>query len=79
MDPSMPTEVPSQSSTGGSTFPAVGSPVPTACGGIVAYTSATPYVEFRGKAVYFCLPACKDDYDRDPGTSCLAARLLNTE
>jgi hypothetical protein len=54
-----------------------GEPVRTACGGVVQYSGNTPCVLFRGEAVYFCLPVCKEDFERDPLSSCLAARILS--
>jgi hypothetical protein len=52
--------------------PPVGAPVPTACGGTIAYVGGTPCVLLSGRAVYFCLAVCKADYDRDPRNSCVA-------
>ena len=51
-------------------------PVRTACGGVVQYALDTPCVLYNGQVVYFCLPICKDDYEADPLSSCLAARIL---
>jgi YHS domain-containing protein len=36
----------------------------------------TPRALYRGEWVFFCLHMCKEDFDRNPATSCLAARLL---
>ena len=55
--------------------PDTGTPVRTACGGIVRYSPATPCVKFRGQRVFFCLPACKEDFERDPLSSCMAIRI----
>jgi len=52
--------------------PAAGSPVLTACGGQIQYAKDTPTAIFRGRRVYFCLPACREGFERDPATSCLA-------
>jgi len=51
--------------------PAMGDAVQTACGGIVQYTPTTPCVLVGGKNVYFCLPICKADFERDPHHCCL--------
>lgn len=56
--------------------PEIGCQVLTACNGWVRLAADTPQVEFRGQTVYFCLAACKDDFERNPAASCLAARLL---
>jgi hypothetical protein len=55
----------------------LGTPVRTACGGVIQYAEDTPCTLFKGEAVYFCLSACKEDYERDPLSSCLAARILS--
>ena len=55
--------------------PDVGTPVRTACGGMVNYSPATPCVKFRGQRVFFCLPVCKTDFENDPETSCMAIRI----
>jgi YHS domain-containing protein len=51
-----------------------GTPVRTACGGVIHYSADTPCILFKGEAVYFCLPVCKEDFDRDPLSSCLAGK-----
>ena len=56
-------------------YPAIGTPVATACGGTIQYSATTPCVYYRGQAVYFCLPICKAGLESDPRNSCLA---LNT-
>jgi hypothetical protein len=55
--------------------PALGAPVRTACDGTVLYSAATACVIFRGQPLYFCLPICRADFERDPAQSCLAPRL----
>ena len=57
-------------------LPDTGSPVLTACGGQIQYERDTPTAVFRGQRVYFCLPACQEDFERDPATSCLADNPL---
>jgi YHS domain-containing protein len=60
----------------GETHPPVGSPVRTACGGVVTFGADTVCALYRGKPVYFCLQVCKEDYELDPVSSCLAARIM---
>lgn len=57
--------------------PASGSLVLAACGGQIFYSSNTPGAIFNGEPVYFCLSACKADFERDPHVSCLAGRLFS--
>lgn len=52
--------------------PMIGSPVLTACGGQIQFEQGTPTAVYRGQRVYFCLPACREDFERDPSISCLA-------
>jgi len=56
-------------------FPKPGTEVVTACKGHVFYEEDTPSVEFRGKRVFFCLPACLIAFQDDPKTSCMAGDL----
>jgi len=53
-------------------LPTPGIPVQTACGGQILFEQGTPTAIHRGQRVYFCLPACLEDFARDPETSCLA-------
>jgi hypothetical protein len=53
-----------------------GTAVKTACGGVMQYSADIPCILYQGEAVYFCLPVCKEDFERDPLSSCLAARIL---
>ena len=48
----------------------------TACGSRVSITPDTPFIRYRDEIVYFCGQDCKQRYDEDPLSSCLAARLL---
>ena len=57
--------------------PLPGTEVYTACGGIVQYMSNTPSAVYKEEVVYFCLPICKADYEDNPKTSCLAARIFS--
>jgi YHS domain-containing protein len=49
----------------------------TACGASINVTPNTPYIHYRGEIVYFCGGDCKQLYDEDPSSSCMAARLLS--
>jgi hypothetical protein len=49
----------------------------TACGSLVMLTPNTPYTHYRDEIVYFCGWDCKQLYDEDPHSSCMAARLLS--
>ena len=51
----------------------------TACGAKIKISSDTPYVHFRGEIVYFCGWDCKQLYDEDPLSSCMATRLLTSD
>ncbi len=49
----------------------------TACGALVIITPHTPFVYYRDEIVYFCGEDCKELYDDNKYTSCMAARLLS--
>jgi len=49
----------------------------TACGARVLITPHTPFIYYRDEIVYFCGEDCRQMYDEDPLSSCLAARLLS--
>jgi hypothetical protein len=49
----------------------------SACGARIAITSNTPYIRYRDEIIYFCGDDCKELYDIDPLSSCMAARLLS--
>jgi YHS domain-containing protein len=57
----------------------LGKPIQTACGGYVFLEENTPQTIFNGRQVYFCLPTCRDDFLRDPQTSCMAGDLFSSE
>ena len=60
-------------------LPAPGQAVPTACGGRVEFHPDTPYTFFKGRRIFFCLPACQHDFELDPHSSCLAEDTLPHE
>lgn len=66
---------PSSSSDDAIKHPTMGTMVTTACGGKATYTPSLPWALYRGKVVYFCMAACKADFEQNPSCSCLAARL----
>jgi hypothetical protein len=49
----------------------------TACGARIRVTPNTPNIQYRDEIVYFCGWDCKQLYDEDPLSSCMAARLLS--
>ncbi len=49
----------------------------TACGARIRVTPNTPYIHYRDGIVYFCGMDCKQLYDEEPQSSCMAARLLS--
>jgi hypothetical protein len=49
----------------------------TACGARIKISTDLPFVHHRDEIVYFCGWDCKQLYDEDPLSSCLAARLLS--
>jgi YHS domain-containing protein len=49
----------------------------TACGSRILVTSHTPYIYYCDEVVYFCEQDCKQIYDDDPLSSCMAARLIS--
>ncbi len=49
--------------------------VDTACGSRAPFAADTPYVLFRGEVVYFCCSECKEGYETNPQTSCMAGRM----
>ncbi len=56
-------------------LPKIGSPVTTACNGIIYYEVDTPTALFRGQRIYFCLPSCLKSFQDDPKTSCLVDNI----
>ncbi|MFZ0533407.1 MAG: hypothetical protein WAM09_09525 [Anaerolineales bacterium] len=49
----------------------------TACGARVLITPHTPIIYYRDEIIYFCGEDCKQLYDEDPLSSCMAARFLS--
>jgi hypothetical protein len=49
----------------------------TACGARKQITPNTPHIYYNDEIVYFCGWDCKELYDEDPLSSCMAARLLS--
>ena len=57
----------------------IGAQIITACNGRIRYTTGTPWAIYQGQKVFFCLPVCKEDFEADPGCSCLAIKLCQME
>ncbi len=51
--------------------------VDTACGSRVSFAPDSTYVLFQGEIVYFCCSECKEGYEANPQTSCLAGKLTS--
>jgi YHS domain-containing protein len=49
----------------------------TACGARIRVTPNTPSIHYSDEIVYFCGWDCKQLFDEDPLSSCIAARLLS--
>ncbi len=49
----------------------------TACGARIQITPNTPFIHYKDDIVFFCGWDCKQLYDEDPLSSCMAARLLS--
>lgn len=47
-------------------LPAYGTEVESACGSALMFTQHTPHAVYHGKHVYFCLPACKQTFEKTP-------------
>jgi hypothetical protein len=54
-----------------------GQEIYTACGGRTMFIPGTSSAFYNGTPVYFCLSACKADFERDPTSSCLALSITN--
>jgi YHS domain-containing protein len=49
----------------------------TACGARIRVTPNTPIIHYSDEIVYFCGWDCKQLFDEDPLSSCMAACLLS--
>ncbi|MEJ2352059.1 MAG: hypothetical protein P8Y03_19910, partial [Anaerolineales bacterium] len=58
-------------------LPETGNPVETACGFTVSFSPDLLYANHQGRRVFFCLPICKQDFDRDPLSSCLILKATS--
>jgi hypothetical protein len=56
-----------------------GDRIVTACGGYTRYLPGIESASYNGKTVYFCLPACKKDFELDPRRSCLAMSITEDQ
>ena len=56
-----------------------GAQVTTACNGHIRYVPGTAWAIYQGQKIFFCLPVCKEDFEADPGCSCLAIKLCHLE
>lgn len=58
-------------------LPKIGSSIYSACGGPMTFNNDTSRALYQDRWVFFCLPSCKDDFNKDPATSCLDAQELS--
>lgn len=56
-------------------LPPTDSEVNTACGSKTHFSPDTPHAIYNENWVFFCLPACKQEFDKDPASSCLAEQI----
>jgi hypothetical protein len=47
-------------------LPRQGAEIEFACGGAAPFSEDTPAVLHEGRLIYFCLPACKRTFEREP-------------
>lgn len=59
-------------------LPIVGSQVLTACGSKEKLSKNTPRANHDGEWIFFCTPACQEEFFQDPENSCLTNHS-NTE
>jgi YHS domain-containing protein len=62
-----------------SPLPLIGSQVLTTCGGETQFDTDTPRAIYEGGWVFFCTPECRNKFDQDPNSSCLAEQIQNVE
>ena len=55
-------------------LPETGIQVNKACGWAILFEKDTPRAVHGGKWIFFCLPACRESFEKDPQTSCLACQ-----
>ncbi len=54
-------------------FPLKGSEITTACGGIEQFSAETPRVLYKAEWIFFCTPACQEEFIQNPDASCLTS------
>jgi hypothetical protein len=56
-------------------LPEIGERITSACGGSLDFEPDTPRTVHQRRWVFFCLPSCQEDFERDPFASCLSEDL----
>ena len=60
-------------------LPIVGSQVITACGSKDKFTVDTPRAKHDGEWIFFCTPACQEEFIQEPENSCLTSHLITEQ
>ena len=60
-------------------LPQISSEVITACGSQEKFSNNIPRVFHEGEWVFFCIPACQQEFIQDPGNSSCVVDHSNSE
>jgi len=56
-------------------LPIIGSQVLTTCDTKEKFSKNTPRAKHDGEWIFFCTPACQEEFIQDPENSCLTSHL----